>query len=192
MDPQELYWTKVSAIGQAAGAIATSLAVATSLYVAFRGRRPRIKLTVGERLIIGQPPQANVAVLAFTIVNAGERPVHIQGIGWRTGYLRKGPEFLRRQVAVQTAGGVALGKEPPYELQPGASQTTYALLENVLSWTAKKKGKPFLTRIVPISGPRQTRIEGYVYTADGYTFRVAAEALLAKKLAEAEFKPAAG
>jgi hypothetical protein len=124
----------------------------------------------------------------FSVVNAGERPVHIRGIGWRTGWLRYGPKFLRRQVAVQMTGGMPYGVDPPYELQPGAEKSSYALMDNILENTRKKAGVPFFSRDWPILGRRRTRILGYVYTADGHTVHVKAEAPLVSKLFEAESK----
>jgi hypothetical protein len=93
MEETALYWTKVAAIGQVAGAVATAAAVMVSLWIALHGRKPRIKLVVGKRLVIGGGiPE--LSVLMFNIANAGERPVHINGIGWRTGWLYWGRNAL--------------------------------------------------------------------------------------------------
>jgi hypothetical protein len=186
MGADELYWTKVAALGQVAGAAATFLAVLLSLYLATYGRRPRLKLTVGERLIITQGQAGHIRVLNFSVANAGERPVHIRGIGWRTGWLRWGPAFLRTQAAVQLTGGLGIGKEPPYELQPGAEVSSFTLLQTMLGKIAEKAGSPFFARDWPVLGRRRTRIRAYAYTADGYTFRVKAEPSLSAKLYEAE------
>lgn len=53
MEEATLFWTKVAAIGQVAGAIATAAAVIVSLWIAFHGRKPRLKLTVGMRGLCG-------------------------------------------------------------------------------------------------------------------------------------------
>ena len=186
MGPGEIYWTKVGALGQVGGALATFLAVLVSLYLAARGRRPRLKLTAGERLIItpGQPD--HVRVLSFSVANAGERPVHVRGIGWRTGWLRRGPAFLRTQAAVQLTGGLGIGKEPPYEIQAGAEVSSITLLQNLLDHIQTKSGEPFFARDWPVLGRRPTRLRAYAYTADGHTFRVKPERSLAAKLYEAE------
>ena len=185
MSGPELFWTKVGAISQAAAAIGTFIAVVVSLWLATYGRRPRLKLTVGERLIMGGG-QDDVRLLMFSVANAGERPVFVRGIGWRTGWFRWGPAFLKRQFAVQLSGGVPQSKEPPYELAPGASAETYMLMDNILEWTRKKSGSPFFTRMWPVLGRRTTAIWGYAYTADGATIHARVETPLFLKLVKAE------
>lgn len=186
MSGEELYWAKVAALGQVAGAVATLAAVIVSLWIAFRGKRPRLRLVVGERLIIGAMTDEDLRVLMFSVINAGQRPVHISGVGWRTGWFPWGPRFLRSQSAVQVTGSLPYGKQPPYELQPGAEQASYALLENVLDNTRQMSGRPFFARVWPLVGLQPTRIRGYAYTADGYSFLVRVENDLAGKLAGAE------
>lgn len=190
MGEAELFWTKVAALGQVGGAVATLAAVIVSLWIALRGHRPRIRLVVGERLIFGALPEEGLRVLMFSVINAGQRPVHVSGLGWRTGWVRSGPRFLRSQVAVQVTGSIPYGKPPPYELQPGAEQSSYALMESVLDNTRKMSGHPLFARAWPLLGMRRTRIRGYVFTADGYSFLVEAEKTLAIKLAAAEAKKA--
>lgn len=87
------FWEKISAIGQVAGAIATFAAVVVSLYIARRGRVPRLSLKVGERLTIGGglPEQR---LLMFSVTNMGERPVYVRQLGWRNGWLPHGPAWL--------------------------------------------------------------------------------------------------
>lgn len=185
MSEAELFWVKVSAVAEVAAAVATFLAVVVSLFIALHARKPRLKLTVGERLIIGGA-QDGLSLLMFNVANAGERPVHINGVGWRTGWLRWGPHFLRRQFAVQMTGGTGLGQDPPYEIQPGAAVASYALMENVLSYAKEKTGRPFFTRDWPLLGRHPTAIWGYAYTADGHTIHVRAEQSLVDALAGAE------
>jgi hypothetical protein len=168
--------------------VGTFLAVGVSLWLSTYGRRPKLNLTVGERLILGDNREADVALLMFSVVNASERPVYVRGIGWRTGWLRWGPKFLKRQNAVQMSGGFPHGKEPPYELAPGAATETYILMDNVLKWTRKKSGEPFFTRDWPLLGRRSTRVLGYAYTADGTTVQIRAEKPLVQKLTEAEIE----
>ena len=125
-------------------------------------------------------------LVVFSVANAGDRPVHISGIGWRTGWLRWGPKFLRRQHAIQMTGGMGYGQDPPYEIQPGASVSSHALLENVTNSIKEKSGRPLFARDWPIFGRRKTAIWGYAYTADGHTIHVRAEKTLAAALANAE------
>lgn len=50
------YWTKFGAIAQALGAVGTFAAVVVSLVVAFRARKPSLRITVGERIVVGEAP----------------------------------------------------------------------------------------------------------------------------------------
>ncbi len=159
MEDPALYWTKVAAIGQVAGAIATALAAVVSLWIAFHGRKPRLKLTVGERIIFGGG-QSEIRVLMFKIANAGERPVHISGVGWLTGWSKWGPSFLQFKPAIQITGGAFYGDQaPPFEIQPGAAVTTQALMENVLAYAAERAEEPLFTRDWPFIGRRATRVQ---------------------------------
>lgn len=185
MGAEELYWVKVSALGQVAGAVATFLAVAASLYIALHARKPRLRLVVGERMLVGGV-EHGMELLCFSIANQGERPVHINGIGWRTGWLRWGPKFLKRQNGIQMTGGVGFGLVPPYEIQPGASVASYALMTNVLDNAKERKTDPFFTRDWPWLGRRKTAVWGYAYTADGHTVHVRAEKDLVEALTTAE------
>ena len=181
----ELFWLQVSALGQVAGAFATFLAVVTSLYIALHGRKPRLRVVVGERMILGGHEHGG-KLLTFSVANQGERPVHVSGLGWRTGWLSFGPRFLRRQYAVQLTGGIGLGSDPPYQIEAGAAVSSYAVMSNVLEATRKRKGRPFFTRDWPGLGRRNTAVWGYAYTADGHTIHVRAEKALVEVLAEAE------
>jgi hypothetical protein len=183
----ELYWAKLAAIGQLAGAAATFLAVIVSLYIAKSSRRPRLKLKIGERLIIQQGAETR-RVLMFSVANLGERPVHVRGIGWRTGWLRWGPQWLTRRFGVQLTGEILGGTDPPYELQAGEEKSSFADMANVIAHAKKRKGPPFFTRDMPWFGRCRVPIWGYVYTADGYTLHVRAEPTLVKALVAAELE----
>jgi hypothetical protein len=186
MEDPTLYWTKVAAIGQVAGAIATATAAIVSLWIAFHGRQPRLKLIVGIRIVIGGGAP-ELAVLMFNIANAGERPVHVNGIGWRTGWLRWGPQFLTRRAAVQLTGVPQLGDlAPPFEIQPGAAVATYALMANILSYARERAPEPFYSRDWPLLGRKLTRVRAYAYTADGHTVTAKPERSLLLELASAE------
>jgi hypothetical protein len=179
----ELCWTMVSAIGQVAGAFATFFAVVVSLFIAFRAPRPRVRLVVGERIIF----PSEMEVLVFEVANAGDRPFHVRGIGWQTGWLKRGPAFLKSQPAIQITEpiGYVASADPPYELQPGAVQYSYRLMGDMLG-AARARAEPFFTRDWPLIGRRETRVRAYAYTADGHEFRVKPERSLMLALVKAE------
>lgn len=187
MTDAELYWQKIAALGQVAGAIATFGAVAVSLWVSIRSRRPRLKIRVGERLIIpGNPWDDNQNVLMFSIANVGDRTVHVNGVGWRTGWFRHGPSYVRRKQAVQMVGSIGLGVEPPFEVQPAAELSCYAAMENLINDSNQRIENPFFTRDWPLVGRRGTTVWGWVSTAEGYTFHVKLEVDARRTLANAE------
>ena len=67
---EELFWTKLSAMGQVAGSVATFLAVWVSLRIASQSRRPFLRLVVGKRLIIGDF-DGDMRLLMFDVANRG-------------------------------------------------------------------------------------------------------------------------
>lgn len=184
MDDQ-LFWTIVAAVGQVAGAVATFAAVVVSLYLATSARKPRVKLRVGERLIIGGGVD-DQRVLMFSVANLGERNVHVRTLGWRTGRLRWGPQWLKRQAAVQLTGGVLGGTDPPYELLPGAEISSHAEMGNILSYCGERADRPFFTRDTPWLGRRRTTVRAFISTADGYVIHVRPERTLLDALVQAE------
>lgn len=181
-----IYWTKFSAIAQAAGAISTFLAVVVSLFFALNAGKPRLRLKIGERIILGDGNEYP-ALLMFEVANSGNRPVQIKGIGWETGWLRWGPSPLKRKNAIQLTGNVMIhGIDPPYEVQPGMSASSYAFMENILTYASERKSNPLFVRDWPLLGRRKTRVYGYAYTADGFTVRAKPEPALIGKLVTAE------
>ena len=167
MDEAALFWDKWSAIGQLLGAAATFLAVLVSLFIAFQGRRPRLKLRAGIYQFVTNGEFSD-PILLFEVANAGDRPVHIRGVGWHTGWLRWGPKFLRLRHAVQVTGSIVGSIDPPYELQPGGYAASYAKMSDVLEHARERKDSPFFTRDWPVLGRRLTRVRAYAYTADGF------------------------
>lgn len=184
MDDQ-LFWTIIAAVGQVAGAVATFAAVVVSLCLATSARKPRVKLRVGERLIIGGGVD-DQRVLMFSVANIGERNVHVRTLGWRTGRLRWGPEWLKRQAAVQLTNGAPHGTSPPYELLPGAEISSHAEMENILTYCRERADSPFFTRDVPWFGRRRTAVRAFISTADGYVIHVQPERTLIDALVQAE------
>lgn len=187
MNDQELYWTKVAALGQVFGAIATFLAVFMSLWLAYHARKPRLRVTVTYQIIIGGMADG-LDFLAIDVANTGERPVHIRSVGWRTGWPTKWPSFLARGAAYQMTPGAemfGLGTQPPFELQPGASASMYCDMDRMTSH-ADGRPEPIFTRNWPLIGKKRTRLRACVYTADGHSFYAKPAKALADALVAAE------
>lgn len=144
----ELCWTMVSAVGQVAGAIATFFAAAISLWIALYGRRPQLGLKVGERMIIGGL-EDGFEVIIFEVVNKGERPVHIRGIGWRTGYFRWAPKFLKRQHAVQCREVCGSALSPLMNCSPAKQKPATSCWPTDWNKRGRTLSAPFLRGIGP-------------------------------------------
>ncbi|MHA6768099.1 hypothetical protein [Sphingobium ummariense] len=183
MTGEELFWTKFAAIGQMLGALATLAAVVVSLMIASRSRRPALRLVVGKRIILS--PSANdLEMLVFRVSNIGERHATISALGWRTGWTRRGPSFLRTQAAIQVMGSLNLGETVPFDLPPAGSVSCFASWENVVANAVA--ASPFFTRDWPIFGRRATRVVAFIETADGHVFRVKPEASFRRAIFSAE------
>ncbi len=122
---QTLYWTQIGAIGQIAGSVATLAAVIVSLWIVHSERKENIRLTVGERLIIPGDINGPITMIAFSVVNMGLNPVRINSFGWEVGWLQRGPKNLKKRYAIQTGGGGKPGKDPPFDVNPGHSETFF-------------------------------------------------------------------
>jgi hypothetical protein len=98
---QPLFWTKIGAIGEVAGAVATFAAVCVSLWLARSEQRPHIKVQAGLRLLFAGDGSPFTDVISIRVTNFGLRPVRISSVGWRTGWMKRGPKWLTYQHAVQ-------------------------------------------------------------------------------------------
>ena len=156
MDAELLLWTKIAAIGQVAGAFATALAVAVTLWVVLSERQARVKVTAGLRLLVTQGrPDLTEEVINITVVNTGLRPVSVNSIGWRTGWVRRfGPKWARYGFAMQSAAMQRDSQDPPYVLEPGQQK---AMLVNLKPFhgdeTKSERTTEIFSATVPFVGP---------------------------------------
>ena len=122
------FWTMVGAIGQVAAAIATFAAVCVSLWLAHSERRVHIRVRAGLRLLFAGDGSPFEDVIAVHVTNHGLRPVRISSVGWRTGWLKRGPKWLAFQNAVQKFDvpiSAISSPRPPCDLGPGQEVTFY-------------------------------------------------------------------
>jgi len=176
-----MFWTIAAALGQIAGAIATFAAVGVSLWIVISERREKIKLSVGERAIVGAGTK--IDVIAFQITNVGHRPVRINSFGWRVGWLPRGPTWLRYEWAFQTPGNLPVSDNPPIDVLPGRSASMFIELDPFLTRASAKDGDLFGPRQVPLLGRCLPPIYGCAYTAMGSSYSSKVEIALARQLA---------
>ena len=83
-------WELYNSFSNWVAAIATLSAVLVSLYLARRAARPRAKVSVGLRVIVGSGGKgAYPEVIVFRIVNIGDRVIRVTNIGWQLGLFKK-------------------------------------------------------------------------------------------------------
>jgi hypothetical protein len=127
MDSSFLFWAKVGAIGQVAGAAATFLAASIALYLARSERAFRLRVSARFAQIVDQ--RGAIPVLSVEVENIGYRSVRISGFFWTTGYantLRILPKMLRIRSAHQMPDYEwAINPDFPWTLEPGESRSTH-------------------------------------------------------------------
>lgn len=186
MDAELLLWTKITAIGQIAGAFATALAVAVSLWVVLSERQPRVKVRAGLRLLITQGrPELSEEVINITVENTGQRPVSVNSIGWRVGWVRRfGPKWMHYGFAMQSAAMRRDSHDPPYVIEPGQEKVMLVNLEPFHGDGARsQRTADMFVRTVPFLGPTPANIRcaAHVVGARSRYFKV--ERTLAEFLA---------
>ena len=175
MDDQILFWAKVAAIGQVAGAGATAAAVIVSLWVVLSERAARIKATAGLRLIIAGDGSPAEDVIAIEVINIGQRPVRVSSIGWRSGWLqRHGPEWARRKYAMQTSSRRRDSHDPPFALEPGEKRTMLIDVRSFQGEAMLRLNHDLFGRMLPFVGlkPMMIRCSVSVIGAKTSYFKV--------------------
>jgi len=122
-----LYWTKVAAIGQVAGAIATFLAVVIALVQSRAERSLRVRVRARLGLIVDGRGQTEV--MTYEVENTGLRPVVVNGMHWATGFINVLgilPPPLRLKSAFQMPDYEwPINENFPWRLGPGESKSTH-------------------------------------------------------------------
>ena len=126
MTDQALFWAKLAALGQIAGAAATFLAVVAALLLARAERQLKIRVSAALMHLVNQ--MGATPIIAVEVENIGLRKVRVTGIGWSTGFFRwlfVLPKFLRARTCHQIPDYTwAINENFPWELEPGQSKTT--------------------------------------------------------------------
>ncbi len=181
-------WTKIAAIGQVAAAIATFVAVWVSLWLAHTERRAHVKVRAGLRLLFAGDGSPFEDAIVIQITNCGLRPVRVASVGWRTGWLRRGPKWLAFQHAMQKFDlpiSTMSTPTPPFDLGPGQEVTL-----NISPEPFKKEGEirdTFFKRRVPWRrNPPATKICVVVFIVAAKAIVVRVEPTLEKFLATGE------
>lgn len=161
-----LFWTIVAAIGQALGALATAAAVIVSLWIVLSERKPKLRITAGLRLIVAGDGTPAMDAIGIAVANVGVRRCRCTAIGWRSGHLKWGPKWLRRQHALQNAGYLSGSATLPFDLEPGDEKTMILDPRAYAEATGPEKRSAFFCRKFPWSvEPKPTRVDVIVSLA---------------------------
>lgn len=161
-------WEKVAAIGQVVGAAGTFAAVYVALHLARRSERPKLRLSVGKRLVVGFGEQDSPDILNFTIQNLGLTSAHVMQFGWRVGrWPFRFPEFLARGYAIQTFSSNIYGYPPPYEVPPGQRRTSDMEYNSFFKSLESMTGEPFFSKRWPLLGLRGRPVYAVVHLENG-------------------------
>ena len=83
-------WAFINSFSGWFAAVGTIAAVVVSLYLAGKVVRPKARVSIRKILLLSsgksQPPPE---FIVFDVVNTGERPITITGLGWKVGYWKK-------------------------------------------------------------------------------------------------------
>lgn len=182
-DPQ-LFWTIVAAIGQVAGAVATAVAVITSLWIALSERRVRLRVTSGLRLMFVGDGTPGIGLVVVSITNSGYRRARISAVGWETGWSRNrfAPAWLAKQYAVQQPGHGS--PRPPFDLEPGENKLLFIRVSDFRRPGRAEVEDDFFRRHLPWQDrATATRIVCTVFVTVGPPTKVKVEQGLASYLA---------
>jgi hypothetical protein len=152
---QTLLWTKIAAVGQVAGALATAIAVAISLWIVISERAVKMACAVGIRIIIGSlGPSCNI--VSFDITNTGHRSFRISSTGWRTGWSipilnRFNLPWAKYQYAIQLTADDLGSPRLPMDLAPGHRTTIFTDAKRFSDQNAERR-EDFFCRKLPIIG----------------------------------------
>jgi hypothetical protein len=125
------WWTAFGAIAQAAGAAATFAAVVVSLWIVVSDRAMRARGSAGIRVSFAGDGTPGIYMVGIEVLNAGTRSFHVSSVGWRTGWLRRGPKALSYQYAIQNTSMMLNQRPRPHILEPGLNDAYYTLVSDM-------------------------------------------------------------
>lgn len=93
-----------------------------------------------------------IYLAGVSVTNIGVRPIHVSSVGWRTGWLSRGPEKLRFRFAIQNAS-VMLNQGPKSQIiEPGRSDGFYTPLADMKQNYGSDSWRSMFGRKLPILG----------------------------------------
>ena len=146
------WWTAFGAIAQAIGAMATFLAVATSLWVVLSERAMKCKGSAGIRLMFAGDGSPGIYLVGIEALNVGVRPFHVGSVGWRTGWLPHWPKALSYRYAILNTDQSINNRTSPLVVEPGRSEAFYVKIADMKGANSEESRNELFTRRLPIIG----------------------------------------
>ncbi len=123
----EIYWAKIAALGQIAGAVATFLAVVVALILARSERSFRLRIKARYGALVDVAGQTDV--MTIEVCNTGLRKVTVTGFGWTTGYVNSllvlPKRFRLRSIFQIDDYTWHINPRFPWHLEPGETKMTH-------------------------------------------------------------------
>ena len=170
-------WAFINSFADWLSAVGTISAVAVSLYWASHANRPKAKLSAGVRLMVTpgseeKPPE----LVAVKIVNTGDRPIRITGVGWSHG-------FFKRRYCIQLADdGSPFNSPLPVDLNHGQEAQWFVPTDFGDDGWFKYFSRKF---ILPHWRIALATLRVQAHTSTGYSFKAKPESTLLDPLKEA-------
>jgi hypothetical protein len=151
------WWTAFGAIAQAAGAIATFGAVVISLWVVLSERAMRARGYANIMITFIGDGTPGTYLVGIQVLNAGVRPFQVTSVGWRTGWLRRGPKALQFRYAIQNTS-IMLNQRPgPHIVDPGREEGFYTPVADMKRSNNDESRTELFGRKLPILGEAPVR-----------------------------------
>lgn len=154
MIPQDAatWWTAFGAIAQAVGSIATFAAVALSLWIIMSERAMQAQGTAGIRVMFAGDGTPGIYMVGIEVLNVGVRAFHVSSVGWRTGWLSRGPKALQYRFAVQNTSVMMNQRPGPHIVEPGRNEGFYTKIADMKAAVVEASRTEMFDRNIPILG----------------------------------------
>lgn len=151
------WWTAFGAISQAVGALATFAVVVLSLWVVLSERAMRARGWAGIMVSFIGDGTPGTYLVGIHVLNAGLRPFQVTSVGWRTGWLRRGPKSFQYRYAIQNTSMMLNQKPGPHIVEPGREEGFYTPVADMKTSNSDESRSVLFKRKLPILGKAPIR-----------------------------------
>jgi len=168
-------WAFINSFADWLSAVGTVAAVIISLYWASHANRPKAKLSAGVRLMVTRGEKEKPEYVVVKIVNTGDRPIRITGLGWSQG-------LINRRHCIQLADGSPFNSPLPIDLTHGQEAQWFVPTDFKDDGWFK-----YFSRILILPHWRiaLATLRVHAYTSVGHSFKAKPESTLLNPLKDA-------